>query len=808
MGNLFRDLRYGARMLVKQPVFTVVVLTTLALGIGANAAIFSVISGVLLKSLPYKEPDKIVFFWEKDDRFKAPINASSTLNYRDWKEQNRALEAMAARRLFGANLTFGGHSDRIFGEQISPDYFSLLGVGPIQGRDFNDSDDKSGASGVALLSQGLWNRVFGADPAIIGKAIELNGVSTTIVGVMPNDYRPTVEFWTPLIVNYKGADRDLHDIQVIARIGKGVSLKQAQADIDTVQSGLAMQYPEISTGSRITLIPMRDSITQNIRTALLVLFGAVVLVLLIACANVANLLLGRAATREREIAIRTALGASRGRLVRQILAESMLLSIAGGTAGVLIATWGTQLLVKLNPKGIPLATAIKLDWRVLLFTLLVSILSGMLFGLFPALRMSSPTIGGTLKITGRSITAGSGVRSLRSWLVVAEIALSVVLLAGAGLTIRSFAKLQQVHAGFDARGLLSFNLFLPPAQYATPAKQLEFQREATRRLQELPGVQAAATVSVIPLANPGPRYIFWADGHPLPAPYEAPISSFRVAGSGYFKTMAIPIIKGREFTDYDTPESEGVGIVNEEMGATMWPGQDPIGKRFTVGVPLKSEEVTWTKVVGVVGGVRQTALSADPGMEMYLPFSQAPGPQLGFVVKAQANRDGEPIPIAGSAREVFASLDPDLPLSNVKSMQAVASESMAPFRFNTYLLAVFAAVALILASIGVFGVINYSVTQRVQEIGIRIALGATAPVVRRMVIGQGMLISAIGLAIGLAGCFLVTRLMSTLLFEVGTTDLATLGSVAVLFALISLLACYLPARRATKIDPMEALRIE
>ena len=806
--SLFRDLRYGARRLLRQPVFTAVVLVTLALGIGANAAIFSVISGVLLKSLPYKEPDRIVFFWEKLEIIKTPLNASSTLNYRDWKEQSHAFESIAARKVFGANLTNAGHSERIIGEQISPDNFSLLGVRPILGRDLNDSDDKPGAGGVMLLSESLWNRLFGGNPGIIGQSVELNGVSTTVVGVMPNDYRPNVEFWTPLIVNYKGADRMLHDVQVVARLGKGVALSQAQADISGVTANLAREYPDINKGMAVTLLPMRDSITQNIRTALLVLFGAVVLVLLIACANVANLQLGRAATREREIAIRVALGAGRGRIIRQILAESVVLSVIGGSLGIAIAAWGTQLLIKLNPNGIPLASTIKLDWTVLAFTLSVSVLAGLLFGLFPALRMSSPRVSPNLKMSGRSITAGLRLRSLTSWLVVAEIALSIVLLAGAGLTIRSFAKLQQVQAGFDSKGLVSFNVALPAAQYPTPAKQLEFQREAVRRMQDIPGVISASTISFIPLATPGPRYIFWADGHPLPSPHEAPLSSFRVAGSGYFKTMGIPIIKGREFSDYDTPDGEGVGIVNQEMADTMWPGEDPIGKRFTVGVPLKAEEVTWTKVVGVVGGVRQTALNTASGMEMYLPYSQAFGPALGFVVRAQGGPDGEPISLASSAREVIGSLNPDLPISNFKSMRAVASESMAPFRFNTYLLTVFAVVAAVLASIGVFGVMNYSVTQRVQEIGIRMALGATAPAVRRMVIGQGMVISGVGLAIGLGGCFAATRLLSTLLFEVSTTDAVALMSVAVLFAMISLIACYLPAHRATRVDPITALRIE
>ncbi|HUK89212.1 MAG TPA: ABC transporter permease [Blastocatellia bacterium] len=809
MTGIFHDLRYGFRLLIKQPVFTLVVLITLALGIGANAAIFSVVSGVMLKSLPYKEPDKIVFIWEKIDKLLiTPINASSTLNYRDWKEQTHAFESMAAKRQFAANMTFGGLSDRVIGEQISADCFSLLGVRPLLGRDFNESDEKPGAGGVIILSEGLWNRRFGGDPAVIGQSMELNGVSTTIVGVVPNDYRPAVEFWTPLIINYQNGDRMLHDIQVVARLGKGTDIKQAQADIDTVQAGLAQQYPEINTGSHITLIPMRESVTQNVRTALLVLFGAVVLVLLIACANVANLLLARAATREREVAIRVALGAGRARLMRQVLAESMLLSIGGGAGAVFIAWQGTQLLLKLNPNGIPLASAITLDWRVLVFTLAASIISGLLFGLFPAFRMASPRIGETLKLSGRAITAGTGLKSPRSWLVIAEVALSVVLLAGAGLTIRSFAKLQQVQPGFDPAGLLSFQVFLPPAQYQTPVKQVEFEKEARRRLEELPGVQSAATVSIIPLANPGPRYIFWADGHPLPAPFEAPLSSFRVAGVGYFKTMGIPIVKGREFSDFDTATSQGVGVVNEEMASKMWPGEDPIGKRFSVGVPLKADQVEWTTVVGVVGGVRQTALSADPGMEMYLPYSQAGGPQLGFLVKTKSGSGSEPLALSGSAREVIASMNPDLPLSNIKSMEAVASESMAPFRFNTYLLAMFAVVALVLASVGVFGVINYSVTQRVQEIGVRMALGATAPAVRKMVIGQGMLISSIGLGIGLGGCLAVTRLMSTLLFEVSATDVATLGATAVLFALISLMACYLPARRATKIDPMIALRIE
>ncbi|HEY6333026.1 MAG TPA: ABC transporter permease, partial [Blastocatellia bacterium] len=542
------------------------------------------------------------------------------------------------------------------------------------------------------------------------------------------------------------------------------------------------------------------------RPALVVLFGAVALVLLIACANVANLLLARAASREREVAIRTALGAGRARLLRQVLAESLLLSIIGGIAGVAIAAWGTQLLIKLNPNGIPLAASIKLDWQVLLFTLGVSVVSGVLFGLLPAIKMSSPKISETLKLTGKSVTAGTGLRSPRSWLVIGEVALAVILLAGAGLAIRSFAKLQQVQSGFDSNGLLTFQLFLPPATYPTPVKQVAFQKEAVRRLQELPGVKSAATISFVPLAAPGPRYIFWADGHPLPAPYEAPIASFRVADPAYFQSMGIPIVKGREFTDFDTADSEPVGIVNEEMANQMWPGEDPIGKRFCVGVPLKPQDVAWTKVVGVVGGTRQTALSTDPGMEMFTAFAQTPGPSLGFVVKSAAT--GDPVGMAGSVREVIASLDPEVPLSNVKSMQSVASESMAPFRFNTYLLVIFAIVALVLASVGVFGVINYSVTQRTQEIGVRMALGASSGAVRRMVIFEGMIMSAIGLAIGLAGCLAATRLMSTLLFEVSATDLFTLNAVVLLFVAIALGASYLPARRATRIDPMKALRVE
>lgn len=804
MSIILQDVRYALRLLVKQRGFSAVILITLALGIGANAAIFSVVSGVLLKSLPYKDPSRLLFAWEVNAQLPSPTIPASTLNYRDWKQQNKSFQGMAARRPTTANLETGDRADRILGEQITSDYFSVLGLAPIAGRDFGSQDDAIGADPVVLLSERLWKRSFAANRNIVGQTIKLNGKSTTVVGIMPDDYRPNIEYWTPFIIDYSKADRNLHEAQVVARLAPNATIQSAQAEMDIIAAGLAKEYPDLDGGWSVHLLSMHDSIVLNIKPALLILLGAVALVLLIACANVANLLLARAASREREIAIRMALGAGRLNLIRQILVESLILSLLGGALGAGIAAWGTELLIKLNPQGIPRSAEITTDWKVLGFALAVSIVTGLLFGLFPALHISRPNLQASLKDGGRSNTAGSGVLGLRNALVVAEIALSLVLMVAAGLALKSFSKLQQVDAGFNTRGTLTFQLFLPPAEYPKPANLDQFEKEAKAKLQELPGVESVAAASAVPLATGTAQYIFWPEGHPQPTPSDAPLARYQVVSDGYFGTMGIPLIQGREFNGFDTGESQQVVIVNKQLASSMWPGEDPIGKRLTVGVPLKGEQPDWAKVVGVVGNVRQATLSGDPGMAMYQAFSQGPSPAFNFIIRTK----GDPSTLAEPARSAIAALNPAMPVSNIKTMEKIVYESVAPFRFNTYLLGLFAGLALVLAAVGVFGVINYSVSQRVQEIGIRMALGATTGDVSMMIVRQALTVSTAGLVIGLGGCFAVTRLMAGILFKVSATDATTMAVVVVLLVLVSLLASYLPARRATRVDPIKALRFE
>ncbi|HVG21138.1 MAG TPA: ABC transporter permease [Blastocatellia bacterium] len=804
METLIRDLRYGMRMLVKNPAFTVIAVVTLALGIGANAALFSVVNGVLLKSLPFKDPDRLMFVWETNARLAVPTLAASKLNYRDWKEQNHAFDLMAARQPLTVNLTSGDKPEKIQGERISAEYFQVLGIDPIAGRAFTAEEDRPGGERVILLSYGLWQRRFGGDPKIIGQTIMMNGQSATVTGIMPNDYRPNVEFWVPLAINFNNSDRSLHEIQVIGRLAPGVTQEQAQSEMSNIAQGLAEQYPDLNTGWGIVLVPVHQMVVQNIRPALLILFGAVVVVLLIACTNVANLLLARAASREREIAIRIALGASRFRLVRQVLTESVLIALIGGALGVLIALWGTDFLIGLNPQGIPRAQEIGVDSRVLGFSLLVSIASGLVFGIVPALQASRPNLNETLKESGKSSAGNLRGRRVRAVLVVTEVALALMLLVGAGLLIKSFSKLQEIDAGFNREKLLTLQLFLPPAQYPKEEDQVAFYQESLRRLSSLPGVTSAATITQAPLAGGGALYIFSVEGQPLPSPSDAPVSSYRVVSPDYFQTLGIPLVRGRTFTEGDNLTAQSVIIVNQNMADAMWPGEDPVGRRMTVGVPLPGETPQYTTVVGVVGNVKHTTLSGETGMQMYQPAFQAPARNLTFVLRTAV----EPMSIVESTRSAIAALDPTLPISNVKTMERIIYDSVAPFRFNLYLLGLFAIVAMILTAIGVYGVMSYSVTQRTQEIGIRMALGAQPGEVRALILKQGLVLSSVGLGIGLAGCVVVTRFMSSLLYGVSATDPITFAVVALFLAGVALAACYVPARKATRVEPIIALRYE
>jgi predicted permease len=810
METLFQDLRYGMRMLIRNPGFTAVAIITMALGLGANTALFSVVNGVMLKSLPFKDPDRLVFILETNAKFPPPGVSSSSLNYRDWKEQNRSFQMIAARQGYVANLTSSERPEKIQGEKVTWDYFPTLGVTPISGRTFTEEEDKPGARPVILLSQGLWQRRFGSDPNIIGQAIPINGQSATVIGIMPNDYRPNIELWAPLAIVYQNADRNLHNLQVIGRLAAGVSQAQAQTEMSAIAARLAGQYPEANTGWGVALVPFQDLIILNIRQALMILLAAVGFVLLIACANVANLLLARAASREKEIVIRLTLGASRGRLIRQVLTESILISLIGGLIGILIAVWCTQALIGLNPQGIPRAKEIGIDGRVLGFSLLIALGSGILFGLTPAWLATKPNLNETLKESGKSSAGNVRGHRLRAMLVIIQVALAFVLLVGAGLLIKSFSQLQQVNVGFNRERLLTMQISLPPAQYQAPPTLLNFYDEAVRQLSALPGVTSVGAISHVPLAGGGPQFVFAVEGRPIPTPAEAPIASYRVVTPDYFQTMGIPITKGRGFTGADDPNTLQVVLVNQKLVDVMWPGEDPIGKRLTVGVPLPNEQPDWATVVGVVGNVKHTSLAGETNMQMYHPVAQTPfltqgmGRTMNFVIRAGST----PESLIEPARKVFAGLNATLPVSNVKTMENIISESVAPFRFNMFLLGLFAATAMVLTMVGVYGVMNYAVTQKTQEIGIRMALGAQPGQVRALILKQGLKLSTAGLVIGLTGSFVLLRLMSSLLFGVSATDPAIFVGVGLGLALVTVLACYIPARKATKIDPLVALKYE
>ena len=811
METLIQDLRYGMRMLFKNPGFTVVAVITMALGIGANTALFSVVNGVMLKSLPFKDPDRVVFALETNANFPAPGVSSSSLNYRDWKEQSQSFESLSGRQPFIANLTSSDQPEKIQGEKVTFDYFTTLGVSPLAGRTFTEAEDKPGGVPVILVSEGLWRRRFGGDSNLVGQAIPINGVPTTVIGIMPNDYRPNIEFWMPAGIVYQNADRNLHNLQVVGRLAPNVRVAQAQTEMSAIAQRLIDRYPESNTGWGIAVVPFHTMVTYNIRWLLLLVSAGVICVLLIACANVANLLLARAASREKEIAIRLAMGATRGRLIRQVLTESVLISLIGGALGMLVALWGTHALISLNPQGIPRANEIGVDRNVLLFALAASVAAGILFGLVPALQSSKANVNETLKESGKSSSGTARGHRLRSALVVAQIAGSFVLLVFAGLLIKSFAQLQRVNVGFNQQQLLTMQVTLPPAQYARPSDIIGFYREATERLASLPGVVSASGISHVPLASGGPQFIFSVEGRPTPTPSEAPIASYRVVAADYFGTMNIPLIKGRTFTDADNERALQVVVINQNMADTMWPGEDPIGKHMTVGVPARGEQPDWSTVVGVVGNVKHTSLSGDTGMQMYQAISQTPfislglGRTMNFILRTQL----APTNLTESARGVIAGLNPALPVSNVKTMDTIISESVASNRFSMSLLGLFAAIAMTLTAVGVFGVMNYAVTQRTQEIGIRMALGAQPGQVRALILKQGMVLSLIGLGVGLALCFPAAYwLLASLLFSVSITDPLILGAVAVLLPTVALLTCYIPARRATRVDPIIALKHE
>lgn len=806
METLIQDLRYAVRMLIKKPGFTVVVVAALALGIGANTAIFSIVNSILLRPLPYRDPDRLAMIWMDNKRMNVDQDIHSYANYVDYRDQNQVFESMAAYYGISLNLVGVGEPERIIGSAASASLFEVLGVDPQLGRVFTADEEQIGQDRVAILSHGLWRRRFGGDPNIVGQEIQVSDVSRTVIGVMPASFKfpyKDAEIWVPMALNEnQKQSRGSFGYYAIGRLKPGVSIQQAQAEMGTIASNLASRYPDMLEGFGVNIVPLHRQVTGKVRPALLVLLGTVAFVLLIACANVANLLLARAASREREIAIRTALGANRIRLVRQLLTESALLGLAGGAVGLLIAYWGLNALIALSPEDIPRLDQIGIDGRVLGFTLLVSLLTGLVFGLAPAIQASKPDLNESLKESGRSTTAGVERRRVRSALVVIEVALSLVLLIGAGLMIRSFSQLQKVDLGFNPDRLVSMNIQLSRTKYQGQLST-QFFRQLIERVETMPGVESAgATTAIFIDALPNSTNFTLEGKPPMPAAeqIETPVDAVTPS---YFRTMGIALLSGREFTEQDGLESMPVAIINDTFARRFWPGEEPVGKRFKFGD--SGSQAPWMTIVGVVGDMRRTGLDVDVRCETFLPYTQRRF--IGFlslVVRARS----DPRVIATAVRDQVWSIDSGQPVSHIRTMDQLLDGMMAQRRLNMVLFALFGGVALVLAAVGVYGVISYSVTQRIHEIGIRMALGADRGDVLRMIVRNGMTLVLIGVAIGLIAAFGLTRLMTALLFGVSATDLATFVAVSGILSGVALAACFVPALRAIKVDPMVALRYE
>jgi putative ABC transport system permease protein len=809
-GDFSHDVRYGVRMLWKNPGFTAVAVVALALGIGANSAIFSVVNTVLLRPLPYKEPERLVMVWEDDAKHGFPNDTPAVANYVDWRNQNQVFEGMAATADQSFNLTGEGEPERFDGKRVSANFFSLLGVEPQFGRAFMPEEDVPGANRVVVLSHGLWQRRFGSDPGVVGKSITLNGEGHTVVGVMPADFQflsKDVGMWVPIAFTPQQlASRGGHYLEVVARLKPGVTVERAQAEMSTIAARLQQQYPDQNTDLGATVVSLHEEVVGNIRPALLVLLGAVGFVLLVACANVANLLLARAAVRQKEIALRTALGASRLRLIRQFLTESVLLAALGGVVGLLLSVWGVTLLKSFIPENISQVKAITVDARVLGFTLLVTLLTGLVFGLAPAAQASKFNLNETLKEGGRDAAAARGSNRVRGLLVVGEVAVSLVLLVGAGLLINSFLRLRHVDPGFRTDNLLTMSVVLPQQKYPDQARRSAFYADMIRRVEALPGVRSAGVTNWIPLVRQGDSIGVTIEGQPAPVPGQGkmPVLMTRVVSPHYFSTMGIQLLQGRVFEEgRDRVDSPCVVVIGEAVARKYWPNENPLTKRIVPGRPQTPED--WCQVVGVVKDVRQTDLSAEPKPQMYVPYEQA-----GFFAPRHlvVKTEGDPLALAGSVRKTVWEVDRDQPVSNVSTMEGVLSESIARQRFSTLLLGVFAGVALVLAAVGIYGVMSYSMAQRTREIGIRMALGAQKWDVLKLAVGQGLRLVAVGVAVGLAGALALTRVMTSLLYGVSATDPATLVIISLVLVAVALLASYIPARRAAKVDPLIALRYE
>jgi putative ABC transport system permease protein len=804
MNNLWRDTLYSLRTMRKNPAFSIVAVLTLAVGIGANSAVFSVVNAVLLRELPYKDPGQLVMFWEDNSKMGLDQFPASYPNFVDYRDQSQSFQSFAAFNREDFILSGTGDPQRIAGAEVSENFFTLLGVAPLIGSDFSPEEYK--AANAVMISHDLWQRHFGANPSIVGKPLTFNGKSFIVTGIMPSGFRfpgelfEKADLWVPLHDEpTQAADRASHSLFVIGRLKPQVPLSSARSDVATIANRLQTQYESSNAGWGAKLIPLQEQIVGDVRPSLLILLGAVGLVLLIACVNVANLLIARATTRQKEIAIRMAVGASRRRMIQQLLTESLVLGVVSSLLGLLLALCGIILLRPLIPVSYLNAEDIGLSGTVLGFALLISVVTAVIFGLVPAIQATKLDINGWLKEGSGRSSAGVRRRFLRQSLIVSEVTLSLVLLVGAGLLIKSFVRLQQVDPGFKADHLLTMSITIPDNKYPDAPRQRAFFQQALQQVQGIPGVKSAALVTKLPLGGSEKVRAFLIEGRPPLASGEQQTASYNVVSPDYFSTMMIPLVKGRVFNDRDDPNAPLVAVISQTMAHKFFPNEDPIGKRLIL---RRAAPVVAPEIIGVSGDVKGQGLDAEAKPGIFVPNTQAPALAMVLVIRSEAN----PLGLAAVARKALLDVDKDQPVENITTMEQVVSKSTAQQRLNTILLSIFAVIALVLAAVGIYSIMAQSVRQRRHEIGIRVSLGARPGQILKMVIGQGMFLTLIGAVIGLIGVFFLARILFSLLYQVNTLDPLIYGGTTLVLSVVAFIASYIPARRAMKVDPLRALR--